>query len=203
MTTSSAAGSPSMRASRSEPPVTPFCLTGADGEQLVALLEGGVKRRLARHPDLISRNAALEKVRELSHILRVHKGERIPGAKVRPKAEGDESLISDKFEIVAHIENGESSDTDAGQSFCKFCSHSTASVIISRMLASSDSSKRSGSSLRICSTTAKAKAMWPLSSRKTQLVPAASPCKARASARNRRMQRRRRRKGLLYMQRSK
>jgi hypothetical protein len=79
---------------------------GHNGSGFLKLL---AKSRLAGHAHLIGGDSAFEEVRQLPHLLQVHKTEGVPGVKDRGDAQGGQALVRHELQVLSHIRYGKAS----------------------------------------------------------------------------------------------
>lgn len=125
--------------------------------------------------DLVGGDGAFGEVGELLDVLQLHEAERVVGAVAAGKPEAGEALVGDVLEELPYVGGGQAGHAlgehvvDEGHlDVDRFGDHGIDMV-------GQASSKRSGSSRRTVSITAKAKSMWLPSSRKTQLGTGGEP----------------------------
>ena len=135
-----------------------------------------VEADVAADADLVGGDGALEEVGQLLHVLELHEPERVLRPEALRQAEPHEALVGDELRYSRVSATDRPGTPSAEHVLRRTASRPRRPRRSSgRSARASSSSNRSGSSRRTVSTTAKAKSMCPLSSRNTQLVPAARP----------------------------
>lgn len=85
----------------------------------MVISESVVKRDFAFHPDLVGRDPSLEDVRQLLHVLQVHKRERILRSVARGQAEHRQTLVGGELHITPHLRDAHPRHSAAQKVFGK------------------------------------------------------------------------------------